>query len=260
MKRWWIVFAGVFHRDLVTFSRYMFNTVSGLVTLYIVFLLMFVGISVFGAGAVSPADTSVEGMIVGYILWSMSISVYSELAWSLTNEAQVGTLEQLYLSPVGFGFVNACHLLSSLLTNFLFTGVLLFAAMATTGKWLRVDLLSLTPVVLLALCGVYGIGFAVGGLALIYKRIQGFFQILQFVFIGFMIAPWDRFPWARYLPLAMGRHLMVRIMVQGVRFWEIPPGDLTVLVVTAVVYLGLGVLAFRYAETIARDRGSLGQY
>lgn len=251
---------GVLSRDLITFGRYMFNTVSGLVTLYIIFLLMFLGINVLGGGPGGAVSMSVEGMIVGYILWTMAINVYSELAWSLTNEAQVGTLEQLYLSPVGFSFVNACHLISSLLTNFLFTGALLIAAMLTTGRWLRVDLLSLMPVVILALAAVYGIGFAVGGLALIYKRIQGFFQILQFVFVAFMMAPWDRLPWARYLPLAMGNHLLQRIMVGGVRVWELPPGDLTVLAGTAVAYLGLGLVAFGYAERVARERGSLGQY
>ncbi|MDP2872238.1 MAG: ABC transporter permease [Bacillota bacterium] len=259
MKHWRTVFAAVLYRDLVMFQRYAFNTVSGLITLYIVFLLIFFGISKFDGGAVVSAST-VESMIVGYVLWSMSIAVYSELAWSITNEAQVGTLEQLYLCPLGFGFVNACHLVSSLLTNVLFNAVLLLAAMATTGRWLLIDLVSLTPVVLLTLGGVYGIGFAVGGLALVYKRIQGFFQIVQFIFVGFMMVPLDVVPWARWLPLAMGNELARRIMVGGQRVWHFPVGDLVTLVVTAAVYLALGVVAFRVAERVARNRGTLGQY
>ncbi len=57
--------------------------------------------------------------------------------------------------------------------------------MATTGKWMNLDFVSLVPLLAITLLGAYGFGFALGGLALVFKRIQALFQIMQFVFIGF---------------------------------------------------------------------------
>lgn len=255
----WHAFRGILRRNLVTMRRYMFNTLSSMATLYIVFLMLF-----FGARAVAGADFALsgtqDGLIVGYFIWSLAIFAYSELAWGLSNEAQQGTLEQLYLSPFGFRFVNACNVVSNLSITLLLNLLLLLAAMATVGRWLTIDLVSLLPVLVLTLVGVVGFGFAIGGLALVFKRIQAFFQVVQFVMVAFIAAPWSTIPWARYLPLAMGNHLARQIMSDGVRLWQLDRGDLVVLLVTSLAYLGLGLAAFGLAEGAARERGLLGQY
>lgn len=258
MKRW-SVFLGVWMRNIVQLRRYYFNTVSSLVTLYIIFLFIFYGTKALGGVAVS-ADGTLEGMIVGYFLWANAMFAYSDLSWGLTSEAQVGTLEQLYLSPFGFGFVNACSTAVNFIVNILCNVVLLLAAMATTGKWLRLDVVSILPLLLLTLAGAYGIGFALGGLALIFKRIQATFQIVQFVFIGFLLAPMSNIPATKYLPLAMGNILIQRVMVNGFRLWQLPLDELGVAAATGVVYLGLGLTAFAWASRVARNRGLLGQY
>ena len=149
---------------------------------------------------------------------------------------------------------------ANLLVNTILNVALLLAAMATTGKWLKLDVISLVPVLLLTLAGAYGIGFAMGGLALVFKRIQAAFQIMQFAFVGFLLAPLSRFPAARYLPPATGNVLIQRIMVGGQRLWQLPAADLAILAGTGVLYLALGLAAFSACERVARSRGLLGQY
>ena len=259
MQRYFVAMRAMIARNLSNMRRYVFNTISGLVTMYIVFMLLFMGVRGIG-GAALAGGTTLEGLVVSYLVWVLSISAYSDLAWDLNQEAQVGTLEQLYISPIGFNWLNAFNLISGLGLSFVFATVLLTLMMLTTGTYLNLDLISVVPLMITALLSVYGIGFAMGGLALIFKRIQAFFQIFQFVFVAFLALPLDRFPWAQFLPLTMGGHLLRQVMVHGTRLWELPTTSLAVLVLTGVTYLALGLATFEWSARIAKRKGLLGHY
>ncbi|MBT9154367.1 MAG: hypothetical protein DDT39_01039 [Firmicutes bacterium] len=259
MQRYFVAMRAMIARNLINMRRYIFNTISGLVTMYIVFMLLFLGIRGIG-GAALAGGTTLEGLIVSYLLWVLSISAYSDLAWDLNQEAQVGTLEQLYISPIGFNWLNAFNIISGLGFSFLLSGVLLVVMMVSTGKYLSVDLISVLPLMIASLLGVYGIGFAMGGLALVFKRIQAFFQIFQFVFVAFLALPLDRFPWAQFLPLTMGGHLLRQVMIHGTRLWELPATSLAVLALTGICYLALGLITFEWSARIAKRKGLLGHY
>mgnify|MGYP000913284451 CR=1 FL=1 len=216
------VLAAVFRRDWTMMKRYIVNSVSSLVSVYMIFILIFAGLqSVSGYVKAGALDGSLEGTIIGFFVWTFTIYAFSNLAWNLISEAQTGTLEQLYLAPCGFKWVGACTIISDFAFSFVPIMLLLIAMMATTGRWLRVDLVSLIPLLLITLLGAYGVGFALGGLALVFKRIQALFQIMQFVFVGLLVIP-TRVPGVKYLPLALGNDLIYRTMVQGVRLWRLP--------------------------------------
>jgi len=246
-------------RHVVNLKRYAFDSISGLVTMYIVFLVIFYGARGIGGVALATGNT-LEGILVGYLLWALAIMAYSELSWDLYNEAQMGTLEQLYVSPIGFKWINAYSMLSNLVFQFALSGVLLALMMVSTGKYLNLDIFSVIPLFLLALSSAYGIGFAVGGLALIFKRVRSFFQIVQFVFVAFIAVPIEQFPPIVYMPLSMTNHLLRQVMVHGLSIWELNRGELLIGVITGVVYLALGLLAFTKCERIAKNKGLLGHY
>ncbi len=254
------VLAAVFRRDWTMMKRYIVNSVSSLVSVYMIFILIFAGLqSVSGYVKAGALDGSLEGTIIGFFVWTFTIYAFSNLAWNLISEAQTGTLEQLYLAPCGFKWVGACTIISDFVFSFVPIMLLLIAMMATTGRWLRVDLVSLIPLLLITLLGAYGVGFALGGLALVFKRIQALFQIMQFVFVGLLVIP-TRVPGVKYLPLALGNDLIHRTMVQGVRLWRLPVGDILTAVAVGAAYLAAGVLVFAWCERVAKNRGLLGHY
>jgi len=257
--KYWIVLKAVCTKSLIELRRYLFNTVSSLVTMYIVFVLLFFGAKALGGPTVQTGDT-LEAIVVGYLVWVFSIMAYSDLAWNITSEAQIGTLEQLFLSPTGFAWVQTSLLVGRFLINVVFASVLLLVMMATSGYWLNVDLVSLVPLLLVTIAAPYGFGFLMGGLALIFKRIQASFQILQFVFFAFLAVPVGKYAAARFLPLVLGNSLIHRVMVDGARIWELPAGELTTAGVVGLVYLAAGVATFGYCVNVARNRGLLGQY
>ena len=254
------VLGAVFRRDWTMMKRYIVNSISTLVSIYMIFILIFAGLqSVSGYVKTGALEGSLEGTIIGFFVWTFTIYAFSNLAWNLTNEAQTGTLEQLYLAPCWFKWVAASTLISDFVFSFVPIMLLLAAMMATTGKWLRVDPPSLVPLLLITLLGAYGVGFALGGLALVFKRIQALFQIMQFVFVGVLVIPM-RVPAAKYLPLALGNDLIRRAMVDGVRLWRLPPGDILTAVAVGAAYLAVGVAIFSWCERVAKNRGLLGHY
>lgn len=241
-------------------KRYYFDTISMIGTMFIIFLLIFYGAMALMGG--TPADTgeTLEGIVVGFMVWTFALMAYSTLSWAMIEEAQQGTLEQLYMSPLGFGWVTLLRVAAHFIINVFTVFIVLLLMMATSGKWLNLDALSLIPLVLLTVAGVYGIGFFMGGLALVFKRVQSALQVLQFVLVIFIAAPFGWSPFMRFLPLSLGTRLIGQVMIGGQTLLELPPGDILFLVGNSAVYFGLGFLAFKLFEGIARDRGLLGHY
>jgi ABC-2 type transport system permease protein len=250
-------FRAALRKRLALLVRYPVNTLSQLGTILLVFLVVF-----FGGRAVAPAAVSdtIGGIVVGYLLWTLSITAYSGLSWNVTREAQWGTLEQLFMSPFGFGRVMLAKTVVNLLESFLWGGITLGVMLLVTGRSLAIDPLTVLPLGVLAVAPAVGIGFVFGGLAIRFKRVENAFQLMQFVFIGLIAAPVGQYPLLQWLPLAQGSQLLQRAMRDGVALWEIAPAELGVLVVTAVGYLALGYAAFAYCQRWARREGVMGHY
>ncbi len=254
-----IVLKALVKRNVLMVVRYPFNLIAGLISLFLIFLVIFYGAQAVGGG--NPAfGATLSGIVMGFMLWSFIVFAYSDLTWDFINEAQQGTLEQLYMSPLGFGWVSISHILGWLLINLITTFGMLFAMMGITGRWLNVDFVSVLPLMLLTVWGVYGFGFLMGGLALVFKQVQAAFQILQFVWLGLIAAPLDQFPWLKYAPVSWGTHLLGRVMIGGESLLEMPASDVLFLAANSAVYFALGYLGFKYFERVARDRGLLGHY
>jgi ABC-2 type transport system permease protein len=258
MKRIYTFFA-IFIRFLIELKRYPFNTLSGLATMYLIFLLLFAGARYAQGFGVNIFGEGLEALVVGYLVWTFALVAYSDLSWEIMREAQQGTLEQLYMCPFGFRFVSLAWVVSSFLWSFVYVGALLGLMMLTTGKFLHLPLGTLLPLLFLTLAPIYGVGFVMAGLALVFKRIQAFFQILQFAFIPLLFLSGDSF-WAKALPLSLGANLIRTVMVEGKTLAELPALDLLILFGTACFYFGLGLVIFKICEDLAKDRGLLAHY
>lgn len=250
-------FLAAARKRFILLVRYPVNTISMFSTIVIVFLVIF-----YGGRAVAPAalSDSIEGIIVGYLLWSMAIAAYSGLSWNVTREAQWGTLEQLFMSPFGFGRVMLAKTVVNVLESFLWGAITLGMMLAVTGRTMTIDPVTVVPIAVLALAPAVGIGFVFGGLAIRFKRIENAFQIMQFGFIGLIAAPVATYPLLKWLPLAQGSHLLQHAMRDGIGITEMPATELGVLVVTAVAYLVVGYTVFIAAQRWARREGVMGHY
>ena len=245
-------------KEFIYLRRYFFNFLGGFATLYVVFLLIFLGYRGLAAGT-DMYGTGLSNLIVGYMLWIFAMTIYQDISYHLFNEAREGILEQLYMSPFGYIRVTALRLIAGLILNFGMAFVILLAMMLSTGRFLNLDLISLLPLILLLLLPIAGLGFILGGLQLIYKRIQSILQIIQFLLVGVIAAP-IHLGWTVLLPGSMASHLVRQVMVEEVFLTALPLNQILIALLIAGVYLALGLFIFRLCERRAMISGRLGQF
>jgi ABC-2 type transport system permease protein len=247
----------VLYREYLVFVRYPADAVGGIVVSLFFFGLLFYGGRMVAGRALTD---SIEGIVVGYFLWTLAVGAYSGVSNDVQSEVQWGTLERHLATPFGFAPVVLLKGVAKVVRSFVVSGVVLAVMLVATGTTLDLDVLTVVAVAALAITSVLGLGLAAGGVALLYKRIGNWLNLLQFGFVLLVSAPAFDVRWLRFLPLAEGSALLQRAMLEGTRLWEFPPADVAVLVGVAAGYLALGYLVFRTATRRARRLGVLGDY
>lgn len=127
--------------------------------------------------------------------------------------------------------------------------VLLLGVRLTPASWWPLGLL---PLYLAAL----GFALGMGALALQFKRVEGFFTIVQFLFLPYFFSLVRFEPWMTHLPFAPGAYLL-RLAFTGE---EVSPGLLLLALVQALLFLGAGLFAMAWVYAAVRRRGLLGRY
>lgn len=253
-----------FARTWILLKRYWANELALVITVYLIFLMM-----VFMGDAMSGGQVSQEAKasaLVGILMWQLSMGALGLLGWSYFNEAAVGTLEHLYLSPMGVNSVFLARSVADFFRQLAMATVAAVLGMATVGVWLYLPLLELAVILPLSVAGTYGIGFMLAALTLTFKRTQSVMQLMQFffMFLTGAIIPLEQMHWSlRYfgqtLPLSAGITALRRVTIDGTRLWEM--GDLLLqMTLTSVLWLAAGLAIYRMADRRARLKGSIGQY
>lgn len=231
-----------------------------LFALFFLAIMFALGRGVFHQEQVAPLLLG----FVGYIFFHMQTN---RLFWGLLGEVQSGTLEQMYLSPlpswlltIGLQVASIVEAALSALLLYLFIDLVVLVAIPL--RWA-----ALLPLVMLVL-GSVGYSLILGGLTLLFKRLEilkDLFQTVVLIFGGALVSL-ERMPgWmatiARFLPLTPGVEVLRKFLLEGVSLGSLATdGTLLWLVGNAVAYLVLGIVIFRWCERIAKRRGTLGQY
>ena len=247
----------VLYREYLVFIRYPANAIGGIVVALFFFGLLFYGGRMMAGRALTD---SIEGIIVGYFLWTLSVGAYSSISNDIGNEVQWGTLERHVMTPFGFAPVALFKGVAKLIRTFLTSAFILVVMLLMTGTVLNLNVFTVVTVAVLTVVSVLGLGFAAGGITVLYKRVGTWLNLLQFGFIVLISAPRFDLGWVRLLPLAHGSALLQRAMVDGTRLWEFSIPDLALLVGVAVGYLTGGYLIFQLTTRLARRLGVIGDY
>ncbi len=251
-------------KTIILLKRYALNTLAQLLNVYLLFLLVIFGArGVAGAVGGSPAalGETLDAAIVGFFLWYLALASNAELSYSIMNEARLGTLEQLMMTPFGFRWVGLFQTAAATVTSLLMSGAVLAAMLVTTGRQLQIDLVTIVPLLLLVTATSFGIGFALAGLALVYKRVDAVFQFMQYVFLALIGAPaFLPEPIVAVLPMSPVSRLISQAMTQGTFLTDLGAGRLLAAALNTGVYVGAGLFVFGRMEKKARRIGSLAQY
>lgn len=247
-------------RSLRIYVRYPMELVGGMISMSISFYALFMGAR-YMAGPMNQFGDRLDGVVLGYWLWTIVLFALHTTASDLQGEAVAGTLEQVYLSPFGPLRVFMARAGVTLLINLTITSVMLSVMLFLTGRRLTLRPSLLPPLLTVLLCG-YGFGLGLAGLALIYKRVGQIMSMSQFGLLFLVMLPIEAFGGSvrtlgMLLPITPGAMLLRDVMVRNGAFdWK----DLMVATAGGAVYFGLGVGLFKVADRIARRKGVLGHY
>jgi len=240
-------------RSLLMLRRYPLELLGAVVTLSLIFYLLFLGAR-FLAGPGAEFGGRLEAVLVGYLLWTFTLGAYNGLAFGLTEEAQTGTLEQVFLTPYGPIPLFLVRNLAELLGHALLVLLVALCLMPLTGAKLAFPPLVILPF-LAVLLGGYGLGFAVGSLALLYKRVGQLLGLSQFLLLFLLQAPGEGL--FALLPLTPGAALAREMMAEGA---PLRPWALLLACLNGGAYLGLGLILFAQAVRRAKATGLLHGY
>ena len=255
------VFGTTFKGVLVIWS-YRFNIAVELVAM----VLWFVGISLLiGRGEIE--SEGLPSTLLGFLVWFYASIAVSNMSWGLMEEAQAGTLEQMYMSPAPTWLVFLGRVLAMLLYGTAMVLIVAAILMALLDVRLPMTVQAL-PVMVLTLAGLFGLGFAIGGAALVFKRVDAlsYLTIDSLLFLNGSFLPVDQLPewlerFTKLLPTTQGIIVLREVVLEGRSLASVSAdGSLGLLAVHSAVFLLAGLGVFKFCESVARRRGSLGQY
>lgn len=258
MTVFWNVLRVNIKKEYIEMKRYTANTISLILTFYIIFLGMLYGIQIIGDPA--EAGTNIQFVIVNYIFWYFAMMTLQSIGWTISNEAMRGTLEQLYMSPVSPWKILLSRLSGMILIHFSIVIFLLFVSMMTAGEWLNLNLGAIIPILLLTIASMIGVSFIIAGLAIIFKQIDAFLQILQFIIAGLTFIPLSVAPYMVVAPFVKGVDMTRQVMIEGYALTDFSAMDYTWLIANALVYGVIGIGVYISCERFAKKKGMLGHY
>ena len=245
---------------------YRFNNVGYLLT----FIFVFIGIGFFmGNGRIQAG--SMESPLLGYLVWFFGLKAIEHMAFMLAEEARGGTLEQMYMTPAPMGVVMLGRSIGTLAVSAVqaaIIGVILVLVLRLEVIFDPQVVANAIPVFILTMLGLFGFGFIVAGLTIVFKQIGTLINMLQnlLLFLSGAILPVDRLPpavgaFAKTLPSTQGIVVLRQVVFERLSLPEVwISGALPWLAVHSALYFVLGWIFYAYCESIAKRQGSLGQY
>jgi ABC-2 type transport system permease protein len=249
--------AGAARRNLIELRRYGFDTVFNLGGILLLFLLMFYGARGLAGPSINNGQT-LTALVAGFITFGLVVQSYASIASWTTQEATLGTLEQLAMSPFGLTRVLLSEFAASFAYQLVVVTVMSTVVQAATGRWLRLDVLSIIPIIIPLLLQVLGCGLLLGGLALVFKRVTAVANLMQFAFVAVIAAPVHTYTWMRWLPVALASDLLRQATASDHPAGHVGADTWGTLIVVTVAWLVVGLLVFRRMDRLARDRGLIG--
>jgi ABC-2 type transport system permease protein len=205
-------------------------------------------------------DSNVQYSIVSVVFWGLTMMTMNFMGFAVITEAMRGTLEQLYMSPMGVWKIMLTRVIGQFSLQSVIMIILLFAAMWTSGQWMNLNPMTTIPIMILTMISMVGVSFMIAGLAIIVKQIQAFLQIFQFVLMGLVFIPITVAPYLVFAPFVKGVNMVRTVMMENLTLTQLPWSDYGILIINSVVYLILGLIVFHRCEKIAMKKGLLGQY
>jgi ABC-2 type transport system permease protein len=256
-------------REWLLWKAYRVNAISSLVMWGVIFPVLLVTVQsvAINSGVYFGPEEQAQSLI-GFIVWKLCMGVLVAVPAMIEEEMRTGTLENVLLSTrMPFRALFFCRILArslrSLLETVLLTLVLMLVFRLPLGFSPAAYL-----VTGLTLAGVWGVGYGVAGLALLYKSVgsvTGLLASLSFLISGALV-PLDSLgvlytALKLLFPMTWGIEILREVVLNDTPLVELMQMDeLPGLALQTAALLLIGLFIFQRALQRARQRGELGVY
>lgn len=254
------LFLGECKRTWLMFKDYPSEAIATIFMLTTVFYGLVLGIH-YVAGTSSSFGDRLDSLVVGYVLWALVGLTLVYLPRTIENEAQTGFIEQIFLSPFSVSTIYLMRAFANVALNLVLISSVLLTILAITKSKIQFSLSLLLPLSTVVIAAI-GLGFVLGALALLFKRIYRIVNILEFSLLFLLTAPIEN--WGgltqilgQLLPMTPGMIMLRGIMVRGEL---LNPLQFLIAVINGVAYFALGILMFQAIERYAKQKGILSTH
>jgi len=259
-------------KEFTIMRRYPVEFVASFGQVFAIVAIFTLAALMFSSSPGEFADGTGGGVVIyGFALFLFLSDTLWTIGYNIRREQKQGTLEALYLSPAS----KFASLVSRVTNSLIWTSLLVVAAV-----WLMSTMLGQLPfanpalgvfILVFALAGIFGIGFAFAAITLRIKEAgQTLANALQFILL---ILSAYFFPFGA-LPdglLAISRLIPLSYAVDAFRstLMGYPPGfpelapieiEIVITVLFGLLMPVIGYLWYRHSESHVRRTGSLSEY
>jgi len=273
------VFSGSFKYSLTQSVRalnagwflglHIFGPIFFLLTSWTIFNVLGTGLTT-RFETLTGLSTYMPFAVLGFAFQSLIMTAVWSGANGIRYEAEIGTLESIFVTPGSKVAWVLGKIAGSLMIALISTGVVLALGVAAFSyeSPARPDILTAVLGTLLTLAGMVAFAFAVAGLTFLVKKGDDINQVLwpAMVFFSGLAFPVEALPqwgqvFAWIFPITHGLAITRGALLRGYGILDShlaqPIGSILVL---TCIYVPLGYIAFRYFLDKARRKGALATY
>lgn len=246
--------------------RYPVQTLVELVSLSLFFFALLAGLRALGGGSPEEFRAAAGEKLVGFLAMFVALGAIQAVSRLVADDAMVGTLEQIYLSPAGITRISIIRDLAELITFMPLLAVLGIVISSVAGVRLRLPWATVAVLTLTLRLGMLGLGLALGGLTLAVKRVGPIVNLLSMGIFGMSMVPYGAYKGvleaiASRFPYTLALSLLQDAMVRGKTLSSMAAsGRLLELFLASLCLFAAGVAALEWADRYARRKGLVGGY
>lgn len=251
-------FKSELYRQLYLYKRYPFNYISDFFLLVLMFMSIFWGGTLVGGGVIG---TSLNALVVGYVLWSLIQNTVSQMGMTIMNQAKSGILEQQYLMPISSKRLFFNKSIANIIVSLIQAILVLVVLMICTSHWIKLPLVTIIPFTL-SLIVTIGLGYLIVSVVLRFKRIGSTLIIFQYIYLGILLTNFENYPFfikivSCFLPICP-RVSWMRLAVNNKFYdwWFYLLGSLF----NTILWLVIGILIFSLTDKYVKRNGTLALY
>ncbi|NLZ35627.1 MAG: hypothetical protein GX889_12145 [Clostridiales bacterium] len=194
-------------------------------------------------------------ILIYAILW-LVLSSFSHTSNIVVNEAKIGTIEQLIISPYGIKNIVLIRLIIQSLISISFITVVLLISNILTQNMYNLHIGTFIITITIGIFSLYGIGLILTSISLLTKEINLLLAIVKIAVLYIII----KFDANILIPFSYAKSILTELILNNKSLSVYPLGYLIMFVLNSLLFFLFGVFCFKYVEKIALKKGNITGY